>query len=259
MSDEALPFQDTTENTAFRTMIVPLAWRKDAYDMARALAPASTESMFIVRLSPTGFLPVTHYISTGYISELFGKAVLDPVFMHSLCVAIDYPCTQEHCNMLSAACDTTEDDPFAALARLGLQIIQSDAESIVGITAGVIDTNSNVQGPAIVTPAASYNVSVNGGNDGGSGIRFKIPLNQLVPNAQYICTFNLSASNPAGQSICADVCDDSDRGPFPQGRVLFRFSRASYDNAYRFIDIWVAEEYEAGFFTVSAFQVFKEQ
>ncbi len=91
----------------FRTIVVPAAEQALAQEIA-AEYPGGA-GMFVTACSPTGLLPATDYISTGYmgedIVEALGTALVDE--------------------------DISEEPPFVALERLGLQLV-SEPDEVVG-------------------------------------------------------------------------------------------------------------------------------
>lgn len=126
----------------FRTLIVPAA----NVDLARAIATSfgpGGEGMWITPLSADGLDPATHYISTGYVPPEYGYLVPlqvwaldeegdwvlvgsepgDPVAVYTAATAQGVVCTQADVDALFAAADVTEQEPFVAMGRLGLTII----------------------------------------------------------------------------------------------------------------------------------------
>lgn len=87
----------------FKTIIVQSADAQQARDIAASFVPAA-DKMFTTRLSQDGGLPVTHYISTGYIPEDIVSA---------LAADVD-------------GIDISDEQPFQALLRLDLQIVNAD-------------------------------------------------------------------------------------------------------------------------------------
>ena len=127
---------------SFRTMIVPASQVVLARSLAAALGPGG-EGMWITGLSPTGVLPATWFISTGGVPEQF--AVLmplqvwewseagawvqtssvagNPAALHQIVLDAGVECTLAEIEALFAAVDVTEQEPYVAMARLGLEII----------------------------------------------------------------------------------------------------------------------------------------
>ena len=131
----------------FRTLIVPAA----NVDLARAIATSfgpGGVGMWITPLSANGLDPATHYISSGYVPPEYGYLVPlqvwaineegnwviastepgDPVSVYTAATAQGVVCTQDDVDALFAAADVTEQEPFVAMGRLGLKIINSEIE-----------------------------------------------------------------------------------------------------------------------------------
>ena len=132
----------------FRTMIVPDA----NVALARQLCAleAGGAGMLITGLSADGAAPATHYISSGECPPLIvqfcpvqtweqqdgvwvmtGSTPGDPQAVVDAAKAADPPvqCTLAEIEDLFAAADITEQDPWVALGRLGLKLVQ---ESVNG-------------------------------------------------------------------------------------------------------------------------------
>jgi hypothetical protein len=126
----------------FRTLICPAA----NVDLARAIATSfgpGGEGMWTTPLSASGSDPATHYISSGYVPPEYGYLVPlqvwsqdqngdwvlvgsepgDPVAVYTAATAQGVVCTQADVDALFAAADVTEQEPFTAMGRLGLTII----------------------------------------------------------------------------------------------------------------------------------------
>ena len=126
----------------FRTLIVPAA----NVDLARAIAASfgpGGVGMFTTPISASGSDPATHYISSGYVPSEYGYLVPlqvwsqdqngdwvlvgtepgDPVAVYTAATAQGVVCTQADVDALFAAADVTEQEPFTAMGRLGLTII----------------------------------------------------------------------------------------------------------------------------------------
>jgi hypothetical protein len=126
----------------FRTLIVPAASVELAREIAASFGPGGA-NMWITPLSPAGADPATHYISSGYVPPEYqflvpcqtweqdedgqwimtGSTPGNPVAVYEHCVASEIECTQDDIDALFATVDVTEQKPFVAMARLGLQII----------------------------------------------------------------------------------------------------------------------------------------
>ena len=132
----------------FRSMILDAA---DA-PLGRAIAnmfAGSDQHMWQTGLSADGRSPATHYISTGYVPEGYqimapcqwweqdpetGKWVKTnsypgrPDHVYAACQQAEPPveCTLDDIEVLFASADMTPQDPWVAMGRLGLQIVQPD-------------------------------------------------------------------------------------------------------------------------------------
>ena len=129
---------------AFRTLITTAATTPLARDIAATLSPTAGQNMWLTGLSATGNAPATHYVSTGLISPEFAALVPeqvweqdangdwvmtsstpgDPVMCYQMCVAGGLTVTQAQVDAVYAAADVTQQEPFTAFARLGLQMVQ---------------------------------------------------------------------------------------------------------------------------------------
>ena len=129
---------------AFRSLICTAATTPLARDIAATLSPSGGQNMWLTGLSATGNAPATHYVSTGLISPEFAALVPeqvweqdengdwvmtsstpgDPVMCYEMCVAGGLTVTQAQVNAVYAAADVTQQEPFVAFARLGLQMVQ---------------------------------------------------------------------------------------------------------------------------------------
>lgn len=106
----------------FRTMIV----QADDVVLAREIASSfgtSSEGMWITPLSATGLYHATHYISSGFIPPEFAYLITDAQALYDIAIEQGVTCTLEQVEQLVADSDVTEEEPFVAMARLGLMII----------------------------------------------------------------------------------------------------------------------------------------
>jgi hypothetical protein len=101
--------------------------------------------MFQTGLSSTGDEPATHYISSGGVSEGFAALVPFAVWgqepdgqwveisrdpgkpekTHELCIQAGLDITLEAIEVMYASADVTAENPWAAMARMGLQLVQA--------------------------------------------------------------------------------------------------------------------------------------
>ena len=134
----------------YRCMIITAADAPLGREIANMFAN-SDQHMWQTGLSADGKEPATHYIATGYVPE--GYQVLTPCqwwewrqpdpdqpgqwvmvdsypgrpdFVYEACrqAEVPVPCTLEEVEMLFARSDITPQDPWVAMGRLGLQIVQ---------------------------------------------------------------------------------------------------------------------------------------
>jgi hypothetical protein len=129
----------------FRTLIVPADQAPLARLIAATLDPVNCQGMFTTGLSPTGDEPSTHYISSGGISEGFAALVPfavwaqepdgqwveisrdpgKPAQTFALCQQAGLEVTLEAIEVMYASADVTAENPWAAMARMGLQLVQA--------------------------------------------------------------------------------------------------------------------------------------
>jgi hypothetical protein len=129
----------------FRTLIVPADQAPLARLIAATLDPVNCQDMFTTGLSPTGDEPATHYISSGGVGEGFAALVPfsvwaqegdppewvevshdpgKPVKTFELCIQAGLEVTLEEIEDLYASSDVTNENPWAAMARMGLQLVR---------------------------------------------------------------------------------------------------------------------------------------
>lgn len=127
----------------FRTLIVPAAQVALARTIAVTLDPSHNANMWTTPLSPKGTAPATHFISSGMIPEAFAAMVPcvfwawendawvavdaypgDPITVFEACIAAGMTVTQDEIDDLFAEADVSEQEPFVAMGRLGVQMVQ---------------------------------------------------------------------------------------------------------------------------------------
>jgi hypothetical protein len=106
----------------FRTLIVKANDVVLARDIAASFGK-SGEGMWTTPLSSAGLYPATHYISSGFIPPEFAYLITDAQALYDIAVEQGVVCTLEQVEQLVADSDVTEEEPFAAMARLGLMMI----------------------------------------------------------------------------------------------------------------------------------------
>lgn len=126
-----------------RTIIVPKAKQTLSQSLCAGLAGNAGDGMFTTGLSATGKAPATHYISSGPIShdmaallpcktvtqDKDGKAVVTtapgmPNAVPELAAKAKISTTKAKITALYASIDVSDQPPFEAMARLGLQMVQ---------------------------------------------------------------------------------------------------------------------------------------
>jgi hypothetical protein len=110
----------------FKTMIVPASLTPLARALAVGLSEMGGQGMFTAALSPTGTPPSTHYVSTGYIDEAIANSLDSADTLYAACQAAGAAVTLAQCQALVSQSDVSEQEPFSAFARLGLQMVQED-------------------------------------------------------------------------------------------------------------------------------------
>ena len=123
----------------FRTLILPQDLAELANQVAAAVSPENS-GMWQTPLSETGVEPATHYISTGYIDPKLAHLLPLKQYESSL-QANEYPgdiaqlleislaanltVTIEDLQTLFNQLDVTTEEPFTALARLNLKLVET--------------------------------------------------------------------------------------------------------------------------------------
>ena len=122
-----------------RSIIVAADQRDLAAQLCAVLAGAGGSGMFVTALSADGAEPATHFISSGLIEDNFAAllpldALVDDVWTRTyaglpetivqLYNATDNPpVTLAQVQAVFAEADVSEEDPHAAIARLGLMTL----------------------------------------------------------------------------------------------------------------------------------------
>ena len=130
----------------FRTAILPAANAPFGRNLVAALSPGGS-GMWQTPLNASGTGTATHYISSGYISEQVaalmplqtweqdaqGAWVMtastpgDAATVRAAAIASGFSCTLAQVQALFTAADGTAQEPFTAMGRLGLKIINPPA------------------------------------------------------------------------------------------------------------------------------------
>lgn len=115
----------------FGTCIVTAAVAANLKDMSRRLDKAHCAGMFTTGLSATGQTPITHYISTGAIPQVYAQTLNSDTLLYTRAKKAweddgdVFPFTQAQVTNAHSKCDFSTDDPFIAMARMGLQPVRS--------------------------------------------------------------------------------------------------------------------------------------
>ena len=127
-----------------RVIIVPAAFQQLAQGLCEAVAEGDAgENMFTTGLSATGESPITHYISAGQIYQEFAdllplttitQSETDPpvestrpgnvAVIEGVAAQAGLSVPEGVIGVMLGAVDVTELDPFVALGRLGLKLVQ---------------------------------------------------------------------------------------------------------------------------------------
>lgn len=118
------------------TIVVTAGVAVNIRELSRRLGNVDLDGMFQTRLSATGNLPATHYISSGYIRPAYINAFTDPVRLFTVAKRAweddgdVFPFTQIQVTNKLALCTVTDgtyngqpEDGYQMIARLGLKII----------------------------------------------------------------------------------------------------------------------------------------
>ena len=117
---------------AFRTIIVSDAYIDLARTITETLAPVGGKGMYSTGLSADGTAPATHWIISGFIDADYAALLPRdgaggyPEMIVQMCADADFDVALADVEAMLAASDVTTEEPFTALARLGLQIIQTE-------------------------------------------------------------------------------------------------------------------------------------
>lgn len=129
----------------FRTIIVPADHVDLARDISEAFGAAYADN-FRTGLSADAKEPASHFVTTGYLGMAYVKSLPlhvyeqtggawepvsssagDPANVYAWCAdGQRVGCTAQQVVDLFDACDVTEQPPFTAFARMGLQIVQPE-------------------------------------------------------------------------------------------------------------------------------------
>jgi hypothetical protein len=129
--------------TKHRCIIIPASRQTKAQGLTKGLAGAAGDGMFTTGLSASGNAPATHYVSSGPISDEMaallpctsvtkdadGKDVITtlpgmPDAVPALAAKAGITTTKAQITALYASIDVSDQEPFTAMARLGLKLVQ---------------------------------------------------------------------------------------------------------------------------------------
>lgn len=132
----------------FRTLIIPSAHVQLARDLAAAIDPVASVGLFMTALTDGN--QITHYISTGIVSDSFAQPLPCtqwaqdedgawtqvshwpgmPEAIAQMAATLDPPFPLEAAQVAAAfaASDISEQEPFVAMARMGLSLYQEELE-----------------------------------------------------------------------------------------------------------------------------------
>jgi hypothetical protein len=160
----------------YRNLIIPADQAPLARLIAATLDPVNCQDMFTTGLSPTGDEPATHYISSGGISEGFAALVPfsvwaqegdppewvevshdpgKPVKTFELCIQAGLEVTLEAIEVMYASADVTAENPWAAMARMGLQLVKPpvpEPKSFLQQTSDALSEQSAIVAPKPYRP-----------------------------------------------------------------------------------------------------------
>ena len=121
-----------------RCLIVTDAIATTVRSLADSFGPAAS-GMFETPLSPTGELPASHWISSGLIGDDFAAIMPFSHFVDDVWVTEPYsaaafvalaeangvtPPPVEAIEAIMGMVDVSDQEPFTAMARLGLKLVQ---------------------------------------------------------------------------------------------------------------------------------------
>ena len=129
----------------FRTLIIAAEDQAMTSTISETLGGTGGTNMWLTGLSADGIEPATHYIATGLIGEEFAAMVptatweqIDDVWTQTdyvpgnallvsmACAQADVTVTQAEVEAIYARADVTAQEPFVAMARLGLMLVQPE-------------------------------------------------------------------------------------------------------------------------------------
>ena len=111
-----------SESWVHRCMIIPASLAPQIRQIADSFGE-SASNMWTTALAPIAETVATHYISSGLIWQSFADMIANPEALKLGCENAGVTISLETCQALLAACDISEEEPFTAMARLGLTVL----------------------------------------------------------------------------------------------------------------------------------------
>ena len=107
-----------------RCLILQADQQSFAQGLCEMLAGPAGAGMFTTGVSPAGDAPATHFISAGMVEDTFAGIMSSPDVLFAVCqqAGLDIPLSK--CKGLLDTSDISEDQPFNALDRIGLKLVQ---------------------------------------------------------------------------------------------------------------------------------------
>lgn len=111
------------------TAIVTNAVAVNLREFSRRLDKDHCAGMFTTGLSASGNVPATHWISSGWIPQVYAQTIRDPQLLYTRAKKAweddgdVFPFTQTQVTNALGNCDISADPPFTAMARMGLKLI----------------------------------------------------------------------------------------------------------------------------------------
>ncbi len=109
----------------FRTLIVTADNAPLARSLAAGLAPSGA-GMFTAALSANGLFPATHYISTGPLDAGLMLALESADTLCAACQEAGADISLAVCKKLINESDISDEQPFTAMERLSLKLVQEE-------------------------------------------------------------------------------------------------------------------------------------
>ena len=119
-------------NWKHRTLIAPIDLAEPARAACMALTGSASEGLFTTPLYSTE-VDATHAISSGYIAGEFadllpcGDRPGNTEALLAILEGVEFPITIDELDGMLAMIDISEEEPYAAMARLGLSLAPPQA------------------------------------------------------------------------------------------------------------------------------------